>query len=105
MLPVSPLEEGVAHDLLHGLPDPALQVAEEGEVLGLRGDGRELWREDEVLTPVHDLVVRLCGWRMRGGEGRGWKGRGRGEEETGLRSMQVHTRIYMCTYIGHALCV
>ena len=67
------------HDLLRGLPNPVLRVAEEAvdEVLGLRGDGRELWGEDEVLAPVHDLVVRFCGWRMRGGEGR------RGEERKG----------------------
>ena len=37
------------------------------EVLGFGGDGRELRGEDEVLAPVHDLVVRLCGWS--GGQG------------------------------------
>ena len=52
------------------------------EVLGLRGDGREFRGEDEVLAPVHDLVVGLCGWRRgRGGEGRGERGGERGEEE------------------------
>ena len=92
MFPVSPLEEGVVHDLLRGLPDPVLWIAEEAvdEVLGLRGDGRELRGEDEVLAPVHDLVVCLCGWRMRGGrwEGRGGKGRGwerRGGEGRGVQ--------------------
>ena len=30
------------------------------EVLSLVGDRGELWGEDEVLTPVHYLTVRVC---------------------------------------------
>ena len=75
------------HDLLHGLPDPVLWITEEAvdEVLGLRGDGRELRGEDEVLAPVHDLVVGLCGWRRgKGGEGMEGEGRrGKGEKGRG----------------------
>ena len=76
------------HDLLHGLPDPVLQVAEEGEVLGLRGDGKELWREDEVLAPVHDLLVHLCGWVG-----------GRGQDYDLCKYIHVYTYVYW------ALCV
>ena len=77
VLPISALEEGVVRDLLHCLPNPVLRVTEEAvdEVLSLGGDRRELGGEDEVLAPVHDLVVCLCrrdGRGLRGGgEGKG----------------------------------
>lgn len=81
VLPVRALEEGVVHDLLHCLPDPVLRVTEEAvdEVLCLGGDRRELGGEDEVLAPVHDLVVCLC---RR--DGRGVRGGGEGEGEGGI---------------------
>ena len=64
VLPVCSPEEGVAHYLQSSLADPVVCITEEAmdEVLGFGGDGRELRGEDEVLAPVHDLVVRLCGW-------------------------------------------
>ena len=62
MFPVCTLEEGMVHDLLRCLPNPVLCITKEAvdEVLCLRGDRRELWGEDEVLSPVHDLVVCFC---------------------------------------------
>ena len=95
------------HNFLCGLPDPVLWIAEEAvdEVLGLRGDGRELRGEDEVLAPVHDLVVRFCGWTMRGGEGRGGEererreGQGRGVQGRGGEqrpNADITSRVCMC---------
>ena len=99
VLPVGALEEGVVRDLLHCLPNPVLRVTEEAvdEVLCLGGDRRELGGEDEVLAPVHDLVVCLCrrdGRGLRGGGGGGGEGRGRGRGRGG-RNLDLRTSYAM----------